>query len=71
MALKAFQDSLASSSLSPSSMFMMNCLCAIFTTHGVITKAGEFMTVGQVAVHQEHVVILKISSEIYSFVDFQ
>ncbi len=46
MALKAFRESLAGSGLSPVNMSMMNCLCALFATHGVISKAGEFMTVG-------------------------
>ncbi len=27
-------------------MSMMNCLCALFSIHGVISKAGEFMMVG-------------------------
>ena len=45
IALKSFRDSLSESNLSPVNMAMMDCLGALFATHGIISRAGEFMTV--------------------------
>jgi len=33
------------SDLSPSNLDIVNALCGVFATHGIVTRAGEFMTV--------------------------